>query len=355
MRSILFIFICCCSQLAFSQEDFLAKRYFDDGEFDKAVVFYEKLVEKNPGRNDYGERLVACYQQLERYGEAEEFLLEAIRKIAVYPTMYVELGYNYTLMGMSEKAVEYYNGALAQIEENPNFGYSIGYRFQKYALLDYALRAYSRAMELNPQLDYNMQMAKIYGEQGDIEKMYGAYLKMLGEGKVSTAMVLHNINAFIGVEAESPNNVIFKRMLLQNVQKDPDLLWNELLAWLFVQQKQYNSAFVQEKAIYKRSVEKSFQRLEGLGKLAQEDLEMDVAKEIFTYIIENSGDPITRLGAQLDLIELELLQPDEKTLSAVQKTFAQLLEVHGYKMETLQLQIAYANFLTFNRDSPEPA
>src|SRR5690606_20025275 len=125
--------------------------------------------------------------------------------------------------------------------------------------------------------------------------------------------------------------------------------------WLFVQQKQYNSAFVQEKAIFKRSVEKSFQRLEGLGKLAREDLEMDVAKEIFTYIIENSGDPITRLGAQLDLIELELLHTDEKTLSAVQKTFAQLLEVHGYKMETLQLQIAYANFLTFNRDSPEPA
>src|SRR5690606_31538049 len=36
-------------------------------------------------------------------------------------------------------------------------------------------------------------------------------------------------------------------------------------------------------------------------------------------------------------------------------TFAQLLLVHGYKMETLQLQIAYANFLTFNRDSPKDA
>lgn len=333
----------------------MAKRYFDNGEFDKAVVFYEKLVDKNPGRNDYGEQLVACYQQLERYDEAEGFLLKAIGKANVYPTLYIELGYNYTLKGMPEKATEYYDTAVAKIDENPNFGYGIGYRFQKYALLDYAIKAYSRAMELNPQLDYNMQMAKVYGEQGDIGKMYGSYLKMLVDGKVSSALVLHNINDFISMEAESPNNVILRRMLLQNAQKDPDILWNELLAWLFVQQKQYNSAFVQEKAIFKRSGGVSLQRLEGLGKLAREDRELDVAKEIFAYIVQNSGNPIVGLDAQLNLIELELLQDGAKKLSDVQKIYDQLVEVHGYKMETLQLQIAYAKFLTFNRDSPKPA
>ncbi|HUH47116.1 MAG TPA: tetratricopeptide repeat protein, partial [Arenibacter sp.] len=278
-----------------------------------------------------------------------------IGKAMVHPTMYIELGYNYTLKGMPEKAIEYYNGALDQIVDNPNFGYGIGYRFQKYALLDFAIKAYSKAMELNPQLDYNMQMAKIYGEQGDIEKMYATYLKTLQAGKVSSAVVLHNINAFIGTEAESPNNLIFKRMLLRNAQKDPDVLWNELLGWLFVQQKEYNSAFVQEKAIFKRSGEQSLQRLEGLAKLAREDSRIDVAKEIFAYIVQNSEDPITALDAQLNLIGIELLQADGKTLSNVQKTFDHLLEIHGYKMETLQLQVAYANFLTFNRDSPKPA
>lgn len=355
LRSILLIFIYCCAQIVFSQEDFLAKRYFEDGEFSKAVVFYEKLLEKNPGRNDYGEHLVACYQQLERYSDAEEFLLKAIAKPMAYPTLYIELGYNYALKGMPEKAAEYYNGALAKIDENPNLGYGVGYRFQKYALLDYAIKAYSKAMELNPELDYNMQMAKIYGEQGNMESMYETYLKMLGEGKVSSAMVLHNINTFISAEVESPNNVMFKRMLLQNAQKDPDVLWNELLAWLFVQQKQYSSAFVQEKAIFKRSGEASLQRLEGLGKLAREDQDMAVAKEVFEYIVANSGDPIAALGSQLNLIEIELIQADEKVLSSIEKTFAQLLAVHGYRMETLQLQIAYANFLTFNRDSPKDA
>jgi hypothetical protein len=35
---------------AIAQDEFLAKRYFEDGDYEKAVVFYEKSVKKNPRR-----------------------------------------------------------------------------------------------------------------------------------------------------------------------------------------------------------------------------------------------------------------------------------------------------------------
>lgn len=333
----------------------MAKQYFEDGAFDKAVVFYEKLVAKNPMRTDYGEGLVACYQQLEQYDKAEEFLLKAVNEQNIYPTMLIELGYNYTLQDQPERASEYYNAALQKITENPNFGYGLGYRFQKYALLDYAIKAYSIAMELNPRLDYNFQKARIYGEQGNIEQMYESYLKLISEGKASQANVLRNINDFISSEAENPNNIKFKKVLLQNAQRSPDILWNELLSWLFVQQKQFKSAFNQEKAIYKRGGETSLQRLQGLGKLAMEEQDVDTAKEAFMYISENSADAVVALDAQLNLIEIDLLETDDKVLEKVQKKFDELLGVYGYEMETLQLQIAYAKFLTFNKNDPKPA
>lgn len=338
-----------------SQEDFLAKQYFEDGAYEKAVVFYEKLVAKNPMRTDYGEGLVACYQQLEAYDKAEQFLLKAVDGQNIYPTMLIELGYNYTLQEMPEKATEYYNAALQKINENPNFGYGLGYRFQKYALLDYAIRAYSLAMELNPQLDYNFQKARIYGEQGNIEQMYDSYLKLISEGRASQANVLKNINDFISSDAENPNNIKFKKVVLQNAQKNPDILWNELLSWLFVQQKQFKSAFSQEKAIYKRGAENSLQRLQGLGKLALEEQDEETAKDIFEYISQNSADAVMVLDAQLNLIDIDLLDADEKVLDKVQAKFNDLLNVYGYEMETLQLQIAYSKFLTFNRNTPEPA
>ena len=128
------------------QEDFLAKQYFNDGEYEKAVVYFEKLVKKNPRRSDYAEGLVACYQQLERYSDAENFLLKKIEESYAFPTFFIELGYNYTRQNQSDKATEYYEKALQKIDENPNYGYSVGYRFQKYALLDEAIKAYTKAM-----------------------------------------------------------------------------------------------------------------------------------------------------------------------------------------------------------------
>ena len=340
---------------AYGQEDFLAKRYFEDGDFEKAVVFYEKLVEKNPRRTDYSEGLVACYQQLERYQDSEKFLKEALEMPNPYPTFYIELGYNYTLQDLSEKATEYYDKAIAVIDENPNYGYGIGFRFQKYALLDYAIKAYSRAMELNPKLDYNFQMARIYGEQGKIDKMYSSYLSLIRNGKSSMTNVLRNLDDFVSEDAEAENNIKLKTILLQNAQKDPDVLWNQLLSWLFVQQNQFSSAFRQEKAVYKRMEGASIQRLENLGEIALAGNDKETALDIYNYIIKNSVHEVTQLNAQLNIIDIELLTANEKELNNVQNRFDELLEIHGYKSPTLQLQIAYANFLTFKRDNPEPA
>lgn len=355
MKALPFLIFFLLASFAFGQEDFLAKRYFEDGDYEKSVVFYEKLVEKDPRRTDYAEGLIACYQQLERYEDAEKFLFNALEEGRAYPTFNIELGYNYTLQNSSEKASEYYDKAIAVIDENPNYGYGIGFRFQKYALLDYAIKAYSRAMELNPQLEYNYQMARIYGEQGNIDKMYTSYLTLMREGKSAMSNVLRNFDDFISEDAEAENNLKLKTILLQNAQKDPDVLWNQLLSWLFVQQKQYSSAFRQEKAIYKRMDGATIQRLENLGNLALEDSNTEIAQNIFEYIIENTNDEVTKLNAQLNIIDIQLLSADEKVLNAVQNQYDELIEIHGYKSQTLQLQIAYANFLTFKRDMPEPA
>ncbi len=340
---------------SFGQEDFLAKQYFNDGEYEKAVVFFEKLVKKTPRRTDYAEGLVACYQQLERYEDAENFLLKKVEDPYAFPTFFIELGYNYTLQDQAEKALEFYEKALLKIDENPNFGYSIGYRFQKYALLDEAIKAYTRAMALKPDLNYDYQLARIYGEQGDIEKMYQAYLNLIVEGKTSRSNVLRNIDEFISEDGSQPNNVTLRKVLLRNAQKNPNVLWNELLSWLFIQQKQYKSAFGQEKAIFKRAEIPSLDRMENLGLIALEDKDNETASGIFDFIIKNSQDPITKLNAHLNLIDIGLQENTSKALASAEKEYQNLILEYGNQSQTQQLQIAYANFLTFKKNTPGPA
>jgi len=356
MRRIIFLFSFFCFLFsAQAQEDFLAKQYFNDGEFEKAVVFYEKLVDKNPRRTDYSEGLIACYQQLERYQDAEEFLLKKVTQSNIFPTFFIELGYNYTLQKQPEKAQEQYQNAIKKIEENPNYGYGVGYRFQKYALLDEAISAYTKAMELKPELNYDFQLARIYGEQGNIEKMYESYLKLIYEGKTPRSNALRNIDDFLTEEPSNANNIKLRRILLQNAQKNPDVLWNELLSWLFVQQKQFNSAFAQEKAIFKRDENGSLDRLKNLGEIALEQKDIETAINTFEYIVSNAKNPGTKLNAQLRLIDIDLIDANTKKLVAIEKQFIKLLDAYGYQNRTLQLQIAYANFLTFKKGNPEPA
>jgi len=341
--------------VTFGQDDFLAKQYFNDGAFEKAVVFYEKLVKKNPRRTDYAEGLVACYQQLERYQAAEAFLKKKVSESYAFPTFFVELGYNFLLQDMPEQAKAYFSAAVQKIEENPNLGYAVGYRFQKYALLDEAIAAYTKAMAIKPELNYDFQLARIYGEQGDIEKMYASYLKLIYEGKSSRSNVLRNIDDFINEEPQNENNKKLRKILLQNAQKNPDILWNELLSWLFVRQKQFNSAFAQEKAIYKRTDGTSLERLANLGEIAEVENDYKTAIAAYEFIIANTNDAIVELNAELNLIAIALKDADSKKLNNIEKKFETLLARYGYANATLQLQIAYANFLTFKREQPEPA
>ncbi len=340
---------------AFAQDDFLAKQYFADGDFEKAVVFYEKLVEKSPRRTEYVQDLVACYQQLERYQDAEDFLNQRLKDRNPYPTLLIDLGYNYALQEKEEMTQTYYDKALDIISKNPNYGYAIGLQFQKYSLLDMAIKAFQTSMKLNPALNFNFQLARIYGEQGNVEAMYNSYLNLVIDGKTSKSNILRSIDDFVSEDAEDKNNILLKKVLLERAQKNPDILWNELLSWLFVQQKQYGSAFRQEKAIFKRMNGSSTTRLENLGNDALDNEEHEVAKDIYSYIIENTSNKITQLDAELNLIDIELLNASGNQLDAIQKKYDALVDEYGYKTQSLQLQVAYANFLTFTKNDPAPA
>ena len=329
------------------QEDFLAKQYFNDGEFEKAVVFYEKLVASNPRRMDYSEQLVKCYQQLQQYDTAISFLQKRIETGSAHPTAYIDLGYTYRLRGEPEEAEHWYEEAMHLLESNPNYGYVIGFKFQRYTLLDYALKAYRRAMELNPELDYNTQVARIYGEQGDIEKMYEAYMDLLAERQSIKPNVLRVLDGFVTQDPEAQNNLLLRKTLLMRAQKNPDPLWNELLSWLFVKQEQWSSALTQEKAIYRRSESSNLDRIISLGRMAEEAPDLEAAEAAFEFVERESADPVTRLNARLHLIDIGLLKDPNPNLGKTRKAYEDLIQQYGYQANTLQLQISYANFLTF--------
>lgn len=356
MRIFILILACCFAQLSVGQNSFLAKQYYDDGDFDKAVVFYERLVKENPRRSDYQTFLISCYQQLERYSDAEKQIKKNLDSPNPIPVYYIDLGHNYTLQGNNEEAKKYYDLAYSKVEENPRNGYGLAYKFQNYSLLEYAAKTYNKAMELNPALDFNFQLARIYGEQGNVEKMFTSLLNIVAKDPNRMSSVIRNLDDFITTDSDNRNNTILKKLILKNAQRSPDIIWNEMLSWLFIQQKQFYSAFSQEKAIYKRSQDASLRRLQTLANICVDENEKETAQEIYNYIVVNS--PMVdnvKLYAELQRIALDLDLSNNKNTDATQKAFAALLETYGYKPHSIMLQLRYANFLAFKKDETEEA
>lgn len=347
------ISFCICVLFAFqlfSQEDILARQYFDRGEFEKALTLYEKLYKENPRTNQL-QLLVACYQQLERYDEAETVLLRQLEKSNASPTYFVELGYNYALAGKKGKAGEYYDKAFKAVEDRPAYTYTVGRNFQEKNLLDEAIAVYERGKELDPRLNVDYQVAQIYGEKGNMEKMYSSLLDLIASRQnMNLSHVQRIISQFITDDASHPNNQLLRKLILKRAQASPDILWNELLSWLFVRQRQYASAFTQEKAIFKRAETVSLQPVIDLGIMAMNDGDNDTATAIFEFIIENTGTASVQLEAHLNILRMQIEKGDASVYDDIEDRFRALLEEYGLNGSTLQVQVAYARFRAFQME-----
>ncbi|NNL16145.1 MAG: tetratricopeptide repeat protein [Flavobacteriaceae bacterium] len=351
MRLLLYLVLFGVFTFSYSQEE-LANDYFSKGEFEKALSLFQKLEKDNKRNINYKLKIIEIYRQLEELDKAESYLANLVN-YSNNPVFSIELGYNYALKNDLPKAEENYNLADQKIIENPSYAYNIAKAYEKHSLLEKAIFIYNKAMEINPDLNFNIQLARIYGEQGDIAKMFNSYLNFIQENNSYLEHTKRSISGFISEDDQNENNIALKRILLKKIQKEPNLLWNEILSWLFIQQKDYKKSFVQEKAIFNRKPE-SLQRIVDLALISM-DQNTDVAKEILEYIILKSQVRETEITAHNYLLKLEIQEVTDNRYAKIQSKFSRLFEVYGLNQQTIELQLSYAQFLAFILDQPEAA
>ena len=353
MARIFFLCLFLISGNIFSQDDIVAREYFKNGEFEKALYEYSRLLNQNPSNLNYALQLVKTYRELERYEEAKDLLIENMTK-SRYPGYFVELGYNYQLMDSTNLAQENYQKALETLDSNPSNVYSIARFFEEYSLLDYAIESYNKAKELNPDFNFDIQLARIYGDLGDIENMFKSYLNFAQANQQQVSGIKRAISDFISEDPLNENNQTLRKLLLKNIQENPDLFYNEMLSWLFIQQKDFKKAFAQEKAIFTRHPE-SLDRLIELAQTSYDADDIETAKEIYSFLINTAQDTDTKLVAYYNLLKVETQVANPSEYSTIRQKYVDLFNTYGLFEQTLDLQIAYAHFLAFYEHKPDEA
>ena len=231
------------------QDRQIADQFLNNAEYEKAATLYDKLMDSDP----YGTypQYLRCLLALKDYDTAEKIAKKMYRKQPDNPSYLVDLGFIYSSKGESDKSKQQYDKALKAIKADQGQITSLANAFLIRQELEYALQVYLEGKKLlRGVYSFYFETAEIYYQKGDFLKMADEYLSSISENPMLQQNVLNILQARINYDPDNTRTDFLRMALLRRIQKNPDQTeFSEMLIWLFLQQKDFESAFIQAKAL----------------------------------------------------------------------------------------------------------
>jgi len=305
-------------------------------------LYYEKLFDKKPTQNYY-KGLLLSYKELGAFKDAEK-LIKKYSKRTNSNTVYIDLGEILEAQGQLDDASDAYREAIDEMPRSQGIVIRTANEFIRLNKLDYALETYERGKKiLEGRYPFSYEIAGLYGTMGDKERMISEYLDLVEYNDAYLQTVQNALNRSINFEDDDEGVDMLRTQLLQRVQKNPNSVVNaEMLIWLFLQDKDFNSAYIQLRALDKRLGEDG-RRLLQLASLCISNEAFDVAEKCYRYIAEkgesNSFYSYARTGmlkARFEALRREF-PPDTTALKELREEYTQTLYELGVSAETTGL------------------
>ena len=314
-----------------SSDEQLAAQYFQNKEYDKAVVHYERLFDKNQTVFYYNYYL-NCLLELSEFKKAEKVVKRQIKRSPESMTYKVDLGYIYKTANETSNAKKEFEGAISSLAPNQAHIFELANAFINRKELDYALDTYLKGRKLlKDAYPFNFEVAEIYAQKGDFTAMINEYLDVLLINEAYLQQVQNYLLRIYQSDPSENKNQLLKAQLLKRVQKYHDkTVYSEMLIWIFIQEKDFNSAFIQSKALDKRLNEDGG-RLVTLAQMSLSNSNYEVAIKSYQYIIEKGKDNYYYINSKMELLNVM----NRKIIEHAGYTQADLLELEKNYLLTI--------------------
>ncbi len=278
----------------------LAQQFFQRGEYEKANPLYKKLYEDNDKNNYYYRNYLKCLVALKEYDTALDLVKKQKKKMKKDPTLDVDLGYVYLQQEEAEKAKAEFNKAIGNMEPKVNSIRNLANTFNQLEAQDYVIKCYQKGREITKDpTAFSYELAIAYKKQGEYEEMISSYLDYIVVQPQKEQIIKNEFANIIKMEKYKDK---LESQLYRRIQKQPnELIYPELLVWLFTQQKDFESAFIQVKALDKRMNEDGFRVFE-LAQSALIENQFEAAIGGYQYVIEKGPTNPMYPNAKLALV-----------------------------------------------------
>lgn len=355
----LFIFITSifCSP-AFSQtyqEEQLANEYLHNGEYDKALPFFKKFFE-NEGKNKiYYKNYVDCLIKTDDLKEAEKVIKAQVKDYPKEQNYKIDLGEFYKNTGDTKKSKNIFEDAIKNLSPYADQVDELASSFLLINEPDYALETYLKGRKIVGDLPtFHYSIAELYLTKKEYDKMTEELLNVLKLDPFELEALKSALLTILDENPESPINITFREAVLTEIQKTPaDVTYSDLLIWLMLQQKNYEGAFIQTKAIDKRLKEDGL-RVAQLSNTCLENRKYDIALKCYEYIISLGPSGVFYYDAKMNYLttmynmltedfsasQTDLLNLEKEYLGSIDELQSQQNSVH-LSIELAHLQAFY--------------
>lgn len=339
----------------------LAAHYYREGDFEKALLYYERLYEKSGSEDDY-EYFLSSLLAVENYKDAERL---AERHSKAHPAVYrykIDIGRVLLRAGEDDKANKHFDRIIKDLNNaSVNQILDVGRSFSEINENDRALEAYYQGRKImGNSYPFNFQIAQVLGQKGDVEGMITEYLDVLEVSNGYIQSVQNTLNRVIGFEEDNKYNDVLQAELTKRVQKKPDeTIYAEMLIWMYMKQNKFEAALIQVKALDKRNREDGSRVME-LAELALNNNKYNVAIQGYTYVKEKGP----KTYYYIDAVSGVLKSLNAKVTNAAfdQAAIAQLIEEYeaalnemGYSAKTAGIIVDLAHVKAFYESKYSPS
>ena len=345
-----------------SFDDKLAIQYYDQKQFDKAIVYFEKLYDKLP--DAYYSYYFKCLLETKDYKSAEKITKKQIKRSDANTYLYVKLGMVFKLMGNLEKEKDQYNKAVKEVIPEQNTLFALAHAFEDEELFDYAIEVYKKGRKQTPEsYPYYYEIADLYKKKGDLKSMVNEYLDAIEfrESELYTAQA--NLQQSLGYDDKNGgfNNPILKQELQKRIQQKSDkTIFSEFLIFILNQQKEFESSFVQSRALDKRQ-KSDGTRLMDLAKLCVSNENYAVAEKCYQYVISKGKDNPYYDVANIEKLNANYLQltnqpnPNNADVVLLNTSIEAAIKEYGTSSLTLPLIKKSALLKAYYLNQPQEA
>lgn len=281
----------------------LASFYLQQGDYDKAVLYYQKLYEKQALHTYYEFYLKSLYA-LENLDEAKSLIKKQQKTYPSEKAYDLDLADYFVKVKDEKKAEKILNKIVNEL--SPRFAsiQNTADLFVKRAKPAYALRVYQKGRKILPAYPFNMEIAKLQGELGNTSEMVAEYLDLLEINPAYLQSVQNALNQSLGFEKGSKENLSLKAELYKRIQRYPSKeFYNELLIWILTQEKDFEGVYRQSISLDKRKNENGY-RLLDLSVLAKNNQDFDLATMSLDYVIQKGKDEALYIDAKVLLLQV---------------------------------------------------